>query len=79
MPNRKNKTQPLLTHKPVTLYVNTVDFEPSFESLIPERIAQVDLEFDKETIKIIIERLTQRIQENLDGTIRVRFTGRMVH
>lgn len=64
-------------HKPVTLYVLKVDIEPSFEALLVERISSVDLEFNKEIAQVIMD----GIQKQMDapGTIRIRFTGRLVH
>jgi hypothetical protein len=65
----------VITHE----HSDSVNFSPSYESLIPDRIAQIDLEFDKETIRSLIEEITKRLTEDFPGTIRVRFTGRMVH
>jgi hypothetical protein len=65
--------------KPVTLYVQGMDFEPGLEMLMEDRISSVDIELDREKTLALVQELLHRLDSAHTVAVRVRFTGRLVH
>ncbi len=65
--------------KPVTLYVQTMDFDPGLEGFLHDRISSVDIEMDREKVLALVQELVHRLDSKFTVAVRVRFTGRLVH
>ncbi len=65
--------------KPVTLYVDQLDFEPDLNHLAEVRISSVDIEMDRRKVHELVQELLHRLDSVHTAAVRVRFTGRLVH
>ena len=66
--------------RPVVLYAEKVETNPDIDAyLTTKRLSVIDIEIDKQIAKQIIDHLQQRTGEMLVGSIRLRFTGRLIH
>jgi len=62
---------------PITLYVETINFKPELDTRIQRRKSAIDIEMQASNARQLLEELTRRLEENSQGAIRVRFTGRL--
>jgi len=66
--------------RPVVLYAEKVETNPDIDAyLTTKRLSVIDIEIDRQIAKQIIDHLQQRTGEMLVGSIRLRFTGRLIH
>jgi hypothetical protein len=64
---------------PITLYVEKIDSHPEFDDRIDRRKTAVDLELTIKSTEQLIEELKSSVKQHKPiGTIRIRFTGRLV-
>jgi hypothetical protein len=73
------KIEPLQIPIPMTLYVDKVETSPEFDTRIDRRKTAIDLELNIHTAQNLLAELTKRLEGNTAvGSMRVRFTGRLI-
>ena len=73
------KIEPLQIPIPMTLYVDKVETSPEFDTRIDRRKTAIDLELNIHTAQNLLAELTKRLKGNTAiGSMRVRFTGRLI-
>jgi hypothetical protein len=66
--------------RPAILYVEKVDTSPDIEAYLEKRrLSVIDLELDIIQAKQIIDHLQGYVDGRLGGSVRLRFTGRLIH
>lgn len=74
------KQLPADVSRPAILYVEKVDTAPDIEAYLATRRASViDVELDLVQAEQIIKHLQERADGRLGGSVRLRFTGRLIH
>ena len=64
--------------KPLTLYADEAQLHPNIKDTFEPSIRSVDVEMSHETVKSIMAGLQEYLENVTTGTLRIRFTGRMV-
>lgn len=64
--------------RPLTLYVTSVEINPSLQGLLIPAVRAIDTELDKEAARKIRDALNDYLDNVTIGTIRIRHIGRMV-
>ncbi len=66
--------------RPAILYVEQVDTRPDIDAYLEtRRLSVIDIEIDTIHADEIIKYLQERRGAGLIGSIRLRFTGRLIH
>jgi len=66
--------------RPVVMYVETVETKPDIDAYFStRRLSVIDIEIDVTQAEEIARYLQERVGVKLSGSIRLRFTGRLVH
>jgi hypothetical protein len=66
--------------RPAILYVEQVDTKPDIDAYLEtRRLSVIDIEIDPVQAEQIIAHLKERNGAGLIGSIRLRFTGRLIH
>jgi hypothetical protein len=65
--------------RPIAIHVESIFFEPNLKHTERRRVAVIDLEFSAPHAEQLIKNLQDRLaEERVQGSIRIRFKGRMV-
>jgi len=73
------KIEPIHIPIPMTLYVDKVETSPEFDTRLDHRKTAIDLELNIHKAQKLLTELTKRLEGNTAvGSIRIRFTGRLV-
>jgi hypothetical protein len=76
MPNRL----PGDVSRPAILYVEEIETKPDIDAYLEtRRLSVIDIEIDTVHAEQIIKYLQERCNAGLIGSIRLRFTGRLIH
>lgn len=62
---------------PATLFVKSVEFKPEMD-FHTERTTSIDLEVNMIDAQKIVDELKKRLEHQNGGSVRIRFTGRLV-
>lgn len=66
--------------RPAVLYVEKLDTQPEVEQYLnTRRVAVIDLEIPVMIAVALTEHIRERNSKGATGSIRVRFTGRLIH
>jgi hypothetical protein len=66
--------------RPAILYVEQVETKPDIDAYLEtRRLSVIDIEIDTVHAEQIIKYLQERCNAGLIGSIRLRFTGRLIH
>jgi hypothetical protein len=66
--------------RPAVLYAESVDLTPDIEAYLEtRRLSVIDIELDFIMAEEIKKHLQERISRGAVGSIRLRFTGRLIH
>lgn len=66
--------------RPAVLYVEEVNTQPDIEAYLnSRRVSSIDIEINTQQAKELIEYLTERQERGIAGSIRIRYTGRLIH
>jgi len=72
--------KPAEISRPVVLYVEQVETNPDIDAYLDtRRMSVIDIEIDTVMAKQILDHLRERTDGRLVGSIRLRFTGRLIH
>ena len=75
-----SKRAPADVSRPVVLYVEQVETNPDIDAYLDtRRLSVIDIEIDTIMAKKILDHLQERTGGQLVGSIRLRFTGRLIH
>ena len=75
-----SKRAPADVSRPVVLYVEQVETNPDIDAYLDtRRLSVIDIEIDAIMAKQILDHLQERTDGRLVGSIRLRFTGRLIH
>ena len=66
--------------RPAVLYAESVSTDPDIDAYFEtRRLSVIDIEMDTIMAKQILDHLQKRTDGLLAGSIRLRFTGRLIH
>jgi hypothetical protein len=66
--------------RPAILYVEEIETKPDIDAYLEtRRLSVIDIEIDTIHAEQIIKYLQERCNAGLIGSIRLRFTGRLIH
>jgi hypothetical protein len=65
------------TRLPITLYVDSIEFEPAVEFGEPVKTVY-DLELSEKDMRILYKGLSERLGSKYPAATRIRITGRLV-
>lgn len=66
--------------RPVVMYVESIETKPDIDVYFStRRLSVMDIEIDITQAEEIAAFLQERVDARLSGSIRLRFTGRLVH
>ena len=65
--------------RPVTLYVERVETNPTFHYMERRRVSVIDLEISRPIADQLIAFLSEREEQDIAGTVRLRFLGTLTH
>jgi len=75
-----SKKAPAEISRPIILYVEQVETNPDIDAYLDtRRLSVIDIEIDTVMAKQILDHLRERTDGRLVGSIRLRFTGRLIH
>lgn len=66
--------------RPAVLYAESVNLAPDIEAYLEtRRLSVIDIEIDTVMAEQILEHLKKKTDGRTVGSIRMRFTGRLIH
>ena len=74
------KSLPPDVSRPAILYAEKVDTNPDIDAYLEtRRLSVIDIEIDTIMAEQILKHLIERTNGEVVGSIRLRFTGRLIH